>query len=166
MKTWFAHALFATLLVGSLSARMKTPDALFSKVSLEPAVFWIARLHGLVFREYVPVGDTGHHALAFEAPGCAKPLIVFARELNLVEEPFTQIAPEPDYSRRYVYVDQSWDRPPQLAARVQQIKYEVLVTFGQTQYLPSRELLELELPLNCPVIEAIDWRMVWSRAYL
>jgi hypothetical protein len=164
VKTWFAHAVFATLLLGSLSARTKTPDELSSAIDLEPAVFRIARLHGLVFRKYVPVADTGHRALVFEAPGCAKPLRVFVRGLNLADEPFTQVAPEPDYSRRYVYIDQSWDRPPHLAARVQQIKYEVLVTLGRTQYLPGRELLQLELPLSCPVVETIDWRLVWNRA--
>lgn len=164
MKTWFAHAVFATLLVGSLSVRMKTPDAPSSTVGLEPGVFRTARLHRLVFREYAPVADTGRRALVFEAPGCAKPLRV--RELNIWEDPFTQMVPEPGYSRRYVYVDQSWDRPHHLAVRLQQIKYEVLVTLGRTQYLPGRGVLQLELPLNCPAIEAIDWRMVWNRAHL
>jgi hypothetical protein len=166
MKAWFAHAVFAALVVGSLSTRMKTPDALSRAVDLEPAVFRIAQLHGLIFHSFLPVADTGRHALVFEAPGCAKPLRVFVRELNLAEEPFTQIAPEPDYSRRYVYVDKSWDRPDHLAVRVQQVKYELLSTLGQTQYLPGRELLQLELPPHCRAIEAIDWRMVWSRAYL
>jgi hypothetical protein len=78
----------------------------------------------------------------------------------------TQIAPEPGYSRRYVYVDQSWDGPRHLAVQLPRIKYKVLVTLGRTQYLPGREVLQLELPLNCAAIEAIDWRMVWDRAYL
>jgi hypothetical protein len=142
---------------------MKTPDALSSPVNLEPAVFRIARLHGLAFREYVPVADTGRSALVFEAPGCAKPLRVFIRALNAN---FVQIVPAPDYSRRYVYIDRSWDRPRQLAAWVQKIKYEVLLALGQTSYLPGGDILQLELPPNCPEIETIDWRMVWSRTYL
>jgi hypothetical protein len=60
---------------------MQTPDAPSGAGGLEPAVFRIARLHGLVFREYVPVADTSRRALVFEAPGCAKPLRV--RELYL-----------------------------------------------------------------------------------
>jgi hypothetical protein len=146
---------------------MQTPDALSSEVGLEPAVSRVARSHGLVFREYVPVDDTGRRALVFAAPGCAKPLRVIVREIDhLGEEVFTQIAPEQAYSRRYVYIDQSWDQPRQSAVRLQQIKYQMLATLGQTQYLPGRQLLQLDLPSNCPAIEQIDWRMVWNRAHL
>lgn len=166
MKAWIAHIVFATLLVGSVSARMKTPDAFFSTAGLEAAVFQIARLHGLVFREYEPIADTGLRALVFDVPDCVKPLRIILRGLDLGEERFTAMALEPDYLERYVYVDQSWDQPRRFAVRVQQIKYEVLATLGQTQYLPVTGLLQLERPLNCRRTEEIDWRMVWNRAYL
>ena len=166
MKAWPVHAIFATILVCSLAARARTTDVLIEHDSLEPAVLRVARLHGLAFREQVTIAGTDRRALVFEAHGCSRPVRIGLRLLTFEEEPILQSTTEQGYVRRYVYIDHSWDRPNRLAVWVQRIKYEVLATFGQTQYIPSWYLLRIESPPDCQVANAIDWRIVWNRDYL
>jgi hypothetical protein len=163
MKAWPVHVVFAIILVGSLAARGRATDVLMERGSLEPAVLRVARSHGLAFREYETISDTGRRALVFEAPGCAQPMRVVLRLTTFEEEPFTRLAPDRDYVRRYIYIEHTWDQPNRLAVWIQRIKYEVLATFGQTQYILSWHLLQVELPRGCQVTDAIDWRTVWNR---
>jgi hypothetical protein len=166
MKAWSVHVVFATILVGSLAARGRATDVLIERGNLEPAILRVARSHGLAFREYETISDTGRRALVFEAPGCAQPMRVVLRATTFEEEPFEQLAPQRDYVHRYVYIERTWDQPNRLAVWIQRMKYEVLAMFGQTQYIPSWHLLQVELPPDCQVTDAIDWRPVWNRDYL
>jgi hypothetical protein len=126
MKAWSVHVVFATILVGSLAARGRATDVLIERGNLEPAILRVARSHGLAFREYETISDTGRRALVFEAPGCAQPMRVVLRTTTLEEEPFEQLAPQRDYVHRYVYIERTWDQPNRLAVWIQRMKYEVL----------------------------------------
>ena len=105
-------------------------------------------------------------ALIFDVPGCTDPVRIVLRLLTFEEEPFTQLPSEENYVRRYVYIDHTWDQPQRLAVWVQRIKYAVLSTIGQTEYVPSSKLLQIELPPDCSAADAIDWRMAWNRGYM
>jgi hypothetical protein len=166
MRAWAVHVAFASILVGSLAAKGRTTDVLLERGSLEPAVLRVAQSHGLAFREYETISDMGRRALVFEAPGCAEPVRVVLRATTFEEEPFTELAPERNYVHRYIYIEHTWDHPDRLAVWIQRMKYEVLATFSQTQYIPSWHLLQVELPPGCQVADAIDWRTVWNRDYL
>jgi hypothetical protein len=162
MRAWPAHAVFALILVGSLAMRERAPDVLAERDDLAPAVLQVARSNGLMFREYTSVAKTGRRALVFEAPACTQPVRIILRSLTFDEASFNELALEPNYTRRYVYIDHTWDRPQRTAVWVQRVKYGVLATLGQTQYIPSSNLLQIELPADCSDAEAIDWRIAWN----
>lgn len=124
----------------------------------------VAQSHGLSFLEETTVYNTDYiHALAFRAPGCSQPVRVVLRSLTLSEEPLVQSAPE--YVRRYVYIENNWTRPYRVAVWLQRAKYYFLTIIGQTQYIPSGQMLQVEIPRYCEVA-AVDWRKVWDRDYL
>src|SRR5262249_15701110 len=78
MREWPLHAVFATMLVGSLAAKERATDVLIDldDVDRETAVTRVARSYGLVLRGYVTLPGTLVPALAFEAPGCSRPVPV------------------------------------------------------------------------------------------
>lgn len=165
MKPWPVHAIFAAILVSSLVVKGQAADGSIALASPESAVLRVAQSHGLTFREDSAVYNTDYlRALVFEAPTCPQPIRVILRSLTLSDELLVQSAPE--YVRRYVYIERSWAHPHRLAAWVQRAKYYLLTMFGQTQYIPSGQLLQIELPPHCEIADAIDWRMVWDRDYL
>ncbi|HZZ62584.1 MAG TPA: hypothetical protein VFE63_15695 [Roseiarcus sp.] len=38
--------------------------------------------------------------------------------------------------------------------------------FGLTEYAPSRRLLLVEAPVDCPAAKTVDWRSIWDRPNL
>ncbi len=164
MRLWAAHAIFATILVGSLAAREQAAKPLDDSLSLlEPAVLRVAGSQGWGFREYRTNSGMVSRTLVFEAPGCSQPVEVSLRLSTFEEQTVMESAPEPGYLRRYIYFDQTWDTPDPRAAVVQRKKYAALATFGLTKYTPSWHLLQVEAPANCRAAKAIDWRSIWNR---
>jgi hypothetical protein len=166
MRGWPLHAVFATILIGSLAAKERTADVLVESGNLELAVRRIARVHGLAFREYTTISHTDVRALEFEASGCSRPVLIVLFSATFDEEPVVRSAREPDYLLRYVYIASTWDKPHRPAVVIERIKYKALAMFGLTQYTPSGNLLMIESPSHCHVADAIDWRIVWNRDYL
>ena len=166
MRAWPLHVVFATILVGSLAAKERTADMLVDVDDLdrETAVLHVARASGLVFREDVTIGGNVR-ALAFEAPGCSRPVLVVLR-VSFDEETLLRAAPEQGDVSRYVYIDSSWEKPARLAFFVERMKYAALATFGLTRYVPSGHLLLVASASRCQLIDAIDWRDVWNRDYV
>jgi hypothetical protein len=41
-----------------------------------------------------------------------------------------------------------------------------LALFHLTHYVPSWRLLLIDSPRDCPIVDGIDWRMVWSRDHV
>jgi hypothetical protein len=161
---WPAHAIFATILVGSLAAREQAAKPIDDSLSLlEPAVLRVAGSRGWGFREYRTNSGMVSRTLVFEAPGCSQPVEVSLRLSTFEEETLAESAPEPGYLRRYIYFDQTWDTPDPRAAVVQRMKYAALATFGLTKYTPSWYLLQVEAPPNCRAAKATDWRSIWNR---
>jgi hypothetical protein len=166
MRAWPLHVVFATILVGSLAAKERAADVLVvDDATLQTAVTRIAQSQGLAFREEVTITGTNGPALAFEAPGCSRPVLVVARVL-FDEEPFMHFAREQGDDIRYVYIDRSWERPDRLALLVEKIKYAAFAIFGLTRYVPSGPLLLVDSPPRCEIAAAIDWRNVWNRDYI
>jgi len=164
VRVWPAHAIFATILVGSLAAREQAAKPIDDSLSLlEPAVLRVAGSRGWGFREYRTNSGMVSRTLVFEAPGCSQPVEVSLRLSTFEEETLAESAPEPGYLRRYIYFDQTWDTPDPRAAVVQRMKYAALATFGLTKYTPSWYLLQVEAPPNCRAAKATDWRSIWNR---
>jgi hypothetical protein len=167
MRIWAAHAVFATILVGSLAARERAAVAPVSSASFESAVLRVARSQGLRIREdqASPAGPE-LRALTFDGPGCSQPVFVMTRFATLEDEPMMEAGPSPHgYLRSYVYVDQKWDRPDPRAIFVQRAEYGLLSMFGLTEYSPfgNTFVLEVDAPRDCHAADAIDWRAAWSR---
>ena len=166
MRAWPLHIVFATILVGSLAAKERAADVVVEvdNGALEAAVTRVARSHGLAFREYLTFAGNVP-ALAFEAPGCSRPVLVVLR-VTFDYEPVMQSARGQGDLLRYVYIDRSWEKPDRLAFFVDRMKYAALATFGLTRYVPSGHLLLVESPPRCQAADAIDWRNVWDRDYV
>lgn len=158
---FLAHAVFAIILVGSLTARPRAGEPLPDSIRLEPAVLRVASAYGWHLREHRTV--SGVEALVFDAPGCSQPVEVIFRLPTFEEETIMQFARKPGYARRYVYIDKVWNTPDPWAAFVQRIKYSALFAFGLTDYAPSWHLLQVEAPAICQAAEAVDWLPVWRR---
>jgi hypothetical protein len=158
--------VFAAILVGSLAAKYQTTDLLANKDNFEPAVIRVAHAHGLAFRDYTTISDTDIRALVFEAPGCARPVMVVLLSVTFDQERVARSARQPGYVLRYVYIDRSWDKADRLAVVAERAKYAALAVFGLTRYLPSWHLLLIGSPADCRLADSTDWRMAWSRDYL
>jgi hypothetical protein len=166
MRAWPLHIVFATILVGSLAAKERAADVVVEVDSdaLEAAVTRVAGSHGLAFRERLTFAGNVP-ALAFEAPGCSRPVLVVLR-VTFDYEPVMQSARDQGDVLRYVYIDRSWEKPDRLAFFVDRMKYAALATFGLTRYVPSGHLIVVESPPQCQAADVIDWRNVWDRDYV
>ncbi len=153
MRISVAHAVFAAILVGSLATRELAAEPPPDSASLEPAVLRVAGSYGWGFRGYKKTSGMISRALVFDAPGCWQPVRVSLRLATFEEQALLEPAPQPGYSRHYVYFDQAWDAPNPWGAFVQRMKYGALAVFGLTTYLPSRYLLLVEAPEDCRVVE-------------
>jgi hypothetical protein len=166
MRAWPLHAVFATILVGSLAARDRTTDLIVESGNLEAAVIDVARAHDLALREYTTIDGTDIRALVFEAPACARPVAVVLLSATFDQERAARSAREPGYALRYVYIEHSWDKADRLAVLAQRTKYAALAVFGLTPYVPSWHLLLVYTPEDCKAAVDIDWRLVWNRDHL
>jgi hypothetical protein len=166
MRAWPLHVVFTAILFGSLAAKDRTADLFAKSSNLEPTVMHVAKAYGLAFRDYTTIGDTDIRALVFEAPGCARPLLVVLLAVTFDQEPVAQSARRPGYVLRYIYIDRSWDKPHRLAVVAERAKYAALAVFGLTRYMPSRQLLLVETPADCRLADDIDWQIAWSHDYL
>jgi hypothetical protein len=166
MRAWPLHVVFATLLAGSLAAKERSGDALVRHVNLEPAIIRVAGAQGLIFQNDVTLAGSSLRALEFEAPGCARPVLVAVLSVIIDLEPVLRSAREQGDALRYVYIGRSWERPDRLGIFVERLKYAALAPFGLTRYVPSQDLLMVEAPAQCHAADAVDWREVWDRHYL
>jgi hypothetical protein len=162
MRLW-AHAVFAAVLVGSLASRERSPEAPIDDAGLESAVLSAARSQGLVFLEYGNNSTGWGRAMAFDAPGCARPVVATWRPATFEDEATTASAPGSAYQREYTYFDRRWNRPDPWAVSIQRMKYSLLAMFGRTDYATSNLVLQVDAPRDCPAVEGIDWRPAWTR---
>lgn len=162
MRVWAAHAIFATILMGSLAARERSAEPPSNSL-LESIVIRIAGAHGWSLREYRAISGMTSRLLVFEAPGCLQPVRVSFRLSTFEDDILGDAVPHRGYTRRYVYFDHSWDTPHPRAAVIQQMKYAALAKLGLTDYAPSWYLLLVEAPSDCRAATAMDWRPVWTR---
>jgi hypothetical protein len=165
MRVWAAHAIFATILLGSLAARERSAEPPPNSL-LESAVLRIAGAHGWGLREYRAISGMTSRLLVFEAPGCSQPVIVSLRLSTFEDDILGGAVPQRGYTRHYLYFDRSWDTPHPRAAAIQQMKYAALAKLGLTDYAPSWYLLLVEAPSDCRAAADMDWRSVWRRDYL
>jgi hypothetical protein len=167
MRAWPLHIVFATMLVGSVAAKERAADTVADVdiSDLETAVTRVAESHGLAFRENVRLGGNVP-ALLFEAAGCSRPVLVILH-VTFDYEPLFRSAHEQGDDLRYIYIGRAWEKPARLAFFVERMRYAALATFGLTRYVPSGHLIIVDSPSACrDVVDAIEWRDVWSRDYL
>lgn len=163
MRAWPLRLVFVVILLGSLAVRERAGDALDEGGGLDPAIIRVARAHGLVFARYTTINDSDIGALAFEAPGCSRPVLVVPLLTTFDQEPVVRSAGAPGDVLRYVYIDRVWDKPDRMAVLVERIKYSALAIFGLTRYAPTWRLLLVVSPYQCRAADAIDWRSAWDR---
>jgi hypothetical protein len=167
VRVWAIHAIFAAILVGSLAAKERTAAPFEDSPDLlEPVVLSVAASEGLRLLETGTASKGTPRVLVFEAPGCSHPMRVSLRLWTFEQESLLQRVPDLGYTRRYIYLDRTWDAPNPRAVFFQRMKYKWLAMFGLTEYVPSRYLLLVEAPVDCRAAETIDWRSVWSRRNL
>lgn len=165
MKLW-AHAVFAAILIGSLASRERSPEAPVTDTGVGEVVASVGRSQGLSLREYRTSAENGERIMAFDVPGCPKPMSVILRIATFEDEATTESPTPQGYQKQYVYFDRKWDSPRPSAVLIQRMKYSFLALFGRTDYATSNLVLEVEAPRECQAAEGVDWRPVWSRAYL
>jgi hypothetical protein len=166
MRVWAAHAVFATVLVGSLVARARPPEAPIVGASVEPVILSVARSQGLAFREYRASNTGWGRTIVFDAPGCSRPVWVTSRPLTFEDQAAIEVTTEQGYQQQYVFIDRKWNSPDRWAVSIQRMKYSLLAMFGLTEYAPWAFALQVETPRDCPAAESLDWRPAWSRTYL
>jgi hypothetical protein len=167
MRAWAAFALFGLLLIGSLAVRGTTVDLWTENDNLEQAIIQVAEAQGLAFRRHTSVTDVDLRAISFDAPNCSGAVLVVPLAVTFEQEPIMRSAAGgPHLTRRYVYLERSWDSPHRLAVFFERAKFAVLAVFGLTRYVPSRQLLLVEAPPGCEAADGVDWRLVWDRRML
>lgn len=165
MKFW-AHAVFAAVLIGSLASRERSAEAPVTNAGVGSVVVSVARSQGLSLREYQTSAANGEQIMVFDVPGCPKPMSVILRMATFEDEATTESPTRQGYQKQYIYFDRKWGSPRPWAVSIQRMKYSLLALFGRTDYATSNLVLEVEAPRECPAAESLDWRPVWSRAYL
>jgi hypothetical protein len=166
MRAWPLHVVFATILAGSLAAKERAADMLVWNHDLRPAAIRVAQAQGLAFRDYATFPGTDVRAMAFEAPGCSRPVLVVPMFTIFDYEPLVRSAGEQGDVVRYVYIDGAWEKPDPRAVFLARAKYVALAGFSLTRYVPSPQLLLVQSPSQCQAAAAVDWRDVWSRDYV
>ncbi len=167
MRGWAGFALFGFLLIGSLAVRETAIDLWAADDdTLEQAIIRVAETQGLTFRGPTGITYVDIRTITFSAPDCSGPVLVVLLVPTFEQEPILRTARGPDQTRRYVYLDRSWDSPHPLAVFFERAKFAALATVGLTRYVPSRQLLLVEAPSGCKAADDVDWRPVWDRRML
>ena len=167
MRVWAVHAIFAAILLGSLAAKERTAAPFEDSPDLlEPVVLRVAASQGLRLREIRTANKGIPRVLMFDAPGCMQPMRVSLRLWTFEQESLLESVPEPGYSRRYIYLDRTWNAPDPRAVFFERMKNKSLAMLGLTEYAPSSYLLLVEAPTGCRAAQTMDWRSVWSRRNL
>jgi hypothetical protein len=170
MRVWAAHALFATILVGSLAARERAAMTPIPSAAFESAVLRVATSKGLEFREYrANTTGTELRTLVLDAVGCSQPMFVLFRLATFEDEATIKSTTEHSYLSQYIYIDRRFDKPSLRPVLIQRIKYGLLSMFGSTDYAPYSNIpfvLQVETPVNCRVAEKINWSPAWSRSFI
>jgi hypothetical protein len=165
MKPWLLHIIFAVILVASVANTTRRVDVLAESDDIAPAVIRIARSHGLILSEETMAEAPGS-TLVFEAPACARPVLITLLSVTFEEEPLIRRVGGQGDVVRYLYLDRSWNAPDRLAAFLEWKRHKALGLLNLTQYVPSRYMLRLSAPPSCEIANTIDWRAVWRRDYL
>ena len=166
MKALPLHLVFAALLIGSVVSHAQNRDPMRSPEAIEPAIIRIAAMNGLAYRGVENVSGATVQALAFEAPGCARPLLVAPLLMSFEESLLLQFTGREGDSRRYVYIDRSWTRPQRFSVFFERAKYAALAMVHLTSAVPSGTMLLIDAPPECHAADAVDWRLAWNRDFL
>ena len=163
MNNRLLHTIFGVLLVTSIGAHERVSDVLSEPDNLERAVIRAAQSHGFTLLER-PNAEGPSRKLVFEAPACARPLLISLLSVTFDEESLVRLVGEPGDVVRYVYLDRSWRvLPNRLAVFFEWKKHKVLELFGLTPYVPFPFMLRLAWFPGCELANAIDWQIVWRR---
>jgi hypothetical protein len=164
MRAWPVRILLVSILVGSLAAKVRTPDVLAEDHRLEAAIIRVAQSGGLTFHQNSTISGTDIRTLVFDAEGCSQPVLIALLSLTFAEEPTVRSTREPGYALKYFYIERSWADPPRLTVYFERVKYVALAMLGLTQFTPSRQVLLVESPPRCSVASDINWQGVWQHA--
>lgn len=173
MNDWLLHAAFAAILVASVVANgrargvaSETVGGASASVKIEPAIIRAAQSHGWTLLAKPTANEPGR-TFSFDTPSCARPVLISVLSVTFDDESLIGGLGEPGDAVRYVYLDRSWSElPNRLAVFFEWKEHKALELLGLTPYVPMPYLLRLAWPRGCEIVDAIDWRVVWTRDYL
>jgi hypothetical protein len=158
------HAVFAAVLVAALAARLQAAAAPPDDASLfERGIVRVAESQGWRLSESVERVGAPSRArdLQFDAPNCPQPIKVGILMWTFEDEAFLAAEPPPDFQRRFIYFDRSWDTPRRAAVFIEGIKNRALAVVGLAEFPPSPYLMVVESPTRCSSVERVDWSPAW-----
>lgn len=164
MRRWAGHAIFAALLVGSLAMKAVAGDRLMDNGDLEPAVMQLAQSRGLAFREIAGNPHDKMHALVFDAPGCATPIVIAQLDITFEQAQALHLGAL-GYTLRYAYLDRKWTTPDHAGVFMARMETAALGAVGLTRLMPSWHMLAISYAPDCHAADAMDWSPVWDRDF-
>ena len=163
MRAWAIRALFATLLLGALAARIQASHEPV-EYDVRPAVADLLTSRGIA-AQIMPSADSALlKAVSFDAPQCGGRIDVFPVRLSLQEGPLFDAAVGAGRERRIAYLGRTWEAPSRLDLRVEWLKYKVLSVVGLSPYTASTTALLIASPKGCALTRSIDWAPFWQHA--
>jgi hypothetical protein len=166
MKGWLLHTIFAVILITSVAANGRAGDVLSEAVDIEPAIIRAAQSRGMTLLKK-PANTEPDQTLIFDAPACARPVLISLLFVTFDQEPLVREVGEPGDLVRFIYLDHSWSAlPNRLTVFLERKKHQALELFGLTPYVPLRYMLRLSWAPGCEIVRSVDWRIVWKRDYL
>ena len=160
-RNWL-RTIWALLLLMVVVNNAQMP-ASFDREKLANNVVQVIAAHRLSTEPMPAARDPFPDAVRFRAPGCEEPIEVIPVHINLQEAPLFDALIKANYTRQFVYLDQTWLSENRVAMRLTWLKHKVLSFLGWGRFVTIPTGLLVVSPPGCDAAEAIDWTPVWSR---
>ena len=141
-------------------------DALVGSFDIANAIETLLHQHDLALQENpVKPPRVLSHAVYFQRPQCSRSCIVMPLSLNYEALPYLNRIVTEDYSHRFIYLDRTWPDQARLPMLAEWLRHAMLNVVGASRYLPVKTAVVLADPVDCSIHAAIDWRLLWDKAW-
>jgi hypothetical protein len=159
-RNWL-RIIWALLLLMTVASKAQVSTSL-DREELANNVVQVIATHRLSVEPMLSVRDLFAGAARFRAPGCDEPIEVMPVHISLQEAPLFDALIKADYTRQFVYLDQTWLSENRVAMRLTWLKHKALSFLGRGRFVTIPTGLLVVSPPGCHAAEAIDWTPVWS----
>jgi len=160
MKSFIPHAVFSLILAVSVTTNAVSTTVVPAVDTTEPAVVDVAASYGWTLRQKTKDGES-IQTLTFDAPDCARPVLVSLLHLLIEEQQFLP-AVDQSYVARFIYIEDSWNSPDRFTLFLAAKRQRALVVLGLRRDASDR-MLYVSAPSECPSIQTVNWRSVWNK---